>query len=95
MSLMGENEGIYNTFFGEVKGKKFLPWAFDDLAFWRYLGENFKEGGEVKTVKGSKKLKKRLIPHLYRNNWITERSSNLNKLYKKNKSIETYYEKTV
>lgn len=94
MSLMGEIEGTYKTFFGEVKGRKFLPWAFDDLAFWKYLEENFKEGGEVKTVKGSKEPNRRFIPHLYRNNWITERSANLNKLYEKNKNIEVYYEKT-
>jgi len=94
MSLMGENEGTYKTFFGEVKGSKFLPWSFDDLSFWKYLGENFKEEGEVKIVKGSKELKRRFIPHLYRNNWITKRSANLNKLYEKNKNIEVYYEKT-
>ncbi|MDQ7082940.1 MAG: hypothetical protein Q9N34_08345 [Aquificota bacterium] len=36
MSLMGENEGTFTTLMGEVKGRKFLPWAFD----WTWgLGE--------------------------------------------------------
>ncbi|AAC06711.1 2Fe-2S iron-sulfur cluster-binding protein [Aquifex aeolicus] len=95
MSLMGENEGTYKTFFGEVKGKKFLPWAFDDLAFWKYLGENFKEEKGLKVVKSSSNLRRRFEPHLYRNNWITQRSQNLSRLYEKNKDITVYYERSV
>lgn len=95
MSLMGEHEGTYLTFFGKVKVKKFLPWAFDDLGFWRYLGENFTEEGELKVIRLDEPLKRRFMPHLYRNNWITARSENLKKLYEKNKDIEVYYERVV
>ncbi len=41
MALMGETEGTFTTLFGEVRGKKFLPWAFDDITFWKYLEESF------------------------------------------------------
>ncbi len=95
MSLMGENEGTYRTFFGEVKGKKFLPWAFDDIAFWRYLGENFKNDGKLKVERSDNLPARKFSPHLYRNNWITQRSTNLSKLYEKNKDIEVYYERAL
>ena len=95
MSLMGEHEGSYLTFFGEVKVRKFLPWAFDDVGFWKYLGENFTEEGELQVIRSYEPLKRRFMPHLYRNNWITARSANLSKLYEKNKDIEVYYEKAV
>ncbi len=95
MSLMGEHDGTYLTFFGEVKVRKFLPWAFDDVSFWKYLGENFTEEGELNISRSEEVPKRRFIPHLYRNNWITARSSNLSKLYEKNKDIEAYYEKAV
>ena len=95
MSLMGEHDGTYLTFFGEVKVRKFLPWAFDDVGFWRYLGENFAEEGEAKVIRSYEPLTRRFQPHLYRNNWITARSKNLSKLYEKNKDIEVYYERAV
>ena len=95
MSLMGEHEGTYLTFFGEVKGKKFLPWAFDDIGFWRYLGEGFSEEGKLQVIRSHEPLKRRFQPHLYRNNWITARSTNLAKLYEKNKNVEVYYEKSL
>ncbi len=95
MSLMGESEGTYLTFFGEVRTRKFLPWAFDDVSFWRYLGENFGAEGELKVIRSYEPLRRKIEPHLYRNNWITERSNNLRKLYEKNKNVQVYYEKTV
>ena len=95
MSLIGESEGTYITFFGEKKGRKFLPWAFDDVEFWKYLGENFTEEGEFKVSRSEKRPERKFEVHLYRNNWITQRSKNLSKLYEKNKDIETYYEKAV
>ena len=95
MSLMGEHEGTYITFFGEVKVRKFLPWAFDDVEFWKYLGENFKEEGEFNVARSESIPRRRFYPHLYRNNWITMRSSNLTKLYEKNKDIEMYYERVL
>ncbi|NPA32913.1 MAG: 2Fe-2S iron-sulfur cluster binding domain-containing protein [Aquificae bacterium] len=83
MSLMGENEGTYVTFFGKKRGKRFLPWAFDDIGFWAYVCEGVPEGGQVKRVKG-KNPKRRFFPHLYRNSWVSERSRNLSVLYEKN-----------
>ncbi len=84
MSLMGENEGTYTTLFGEVKGKKFLPWAFDDIRFWNNLKESFTEVKEVKVIKGKGETPLKPKVHIYRNNWITARSMNLTGLYKKN-----------
>ncbi len=91
MALMGETEGTFTTLFGEVKGRKFLPWAFDDIAFWKNLEESFvgKEG-EVKVLKGETVPLRKPEIHLYRNSWITLRSENLTKLYEKNAQVSEY-----
>ena len=84
MSLMGENEGTYDTLMGEVRGRRFLPWAFDDLLLWRSVAERVTGSKGVRKAEGGKELKLRSEVHLYRSNWITERSENLTKLYEKN-----------
>ncbi len=91
MALMGETEGTFTTLFGEVKGKKFLPWAFDDISFWKYLEENLSgREGEIKIVKGNSTPPLRPEVHIYRNGWITKRSENLSKLYEKNREVSEY-----
>ncbi len=84
MSLMGESEGTFSTLFGDVKGRKFLPWAFDDIAFWRTLAESLPQEGEVKILRRYAEPPLKPEVHLYRSNWITLRSENLTKLYEKN-----------
>ena len=90
MSLMGENEGTFTTLMGEVKGRKFLPWAFDDMSFWENLAQSLTGEGEVKVLRGETLPPKKPEVHLYRNNWITARSENLTKLYEKNVSVSEY-----
>ena len=91
MALMGETEGTFTTLFGEVKGKRFLPWAFNDIAFWRHLEDSFAgKEGEVKVLRGYSFPPLKPEIHLYRNGWITKRSENLTKLYEKNKEVSEY-----
>ncbi len=91
MALMGESDGSFTTLLGEVKGRKVLPWSFDDIAFWRKLEENFRfREGDVKTLRGKGITPKRPEIHLYRNSWVTERSKNLSRLYEKNVEIKEY-----
>ncbi len=85
MALMGESEGTYTTLSGDVKGRRFLPWSFDDISFWRNLSELLSgEGGRIKTLKGETCPPGKPLAHLYRSNWITSRSENLSRLYEKN-----------
>ncbi len=91
MALMGESDGSFTTLFGEVRGRRFLPWAFDDITLWRYLEESFSgKEGEVRVLKGSSAPPLRPEIHLYRNSWITSRSENLTKLYEKNREVSEY-----
>jgi len=91
MTLLGEKEGTFLTMFGERKVKAFLPWAFSDTEFWKSLADSFEGEREVKVVRGGKAPQRIFKVHLYRNSWILERSSNLSKLYEKNKDLENYY----
>ncbi|MDQ7038310.1 MAG: 2Fe-2S iron-sulfur cluster-binding protein [Aquificota bacterium] len=84
MSLMGETEGTYETLMGEVRGRKFLPWAFDDISFWRKVRDLLDGKAGIKRVLNGKAPAGRVEVHLYRSNWITARSENLTKLYEKN-----------
>ncbi|NPA41987.1 MAG: 2Fe-2S iron-sulfur cluster binding domain-containing protein [Aquificae bacterium] len=91
MALMGESNGTFTTLFGEVKGRKFLPWAFDDISFWNNLADAFRDKeGEVKVLRGNTYPPKKPQVHIYRNSWITSRSENLTKLYEKNKLVSEY-----
>lgn len=91
MALMGETEGTFTILFGEVKGRKFLPWSFDDISFWKNLEESFEgKEGEIKVLKGETYPPQKPELHLYRNNWITSRSENLTKLYEKNREVSEY-----
>ncbi len=84
MSLMGESNGTYTTLMGEIKGKSFLPWAFDDISFWKNLRELVKGDAGIPVLREeSSELHKEKI-HIYRSNWIMDRSENLKKLLDKN-----------
>ncbi|SNZ13655.1 2Fe-2S iron-sulfur cluster-binding protein [Hydrogenobacter hydrogenophilus] len=84
MELYGEMDGTYHTLMGLKKGKRFLPWSFNSTAFFSDLLENLpKVNKGIKVIKGECITPKRLV-HLYKSNWITDRSENLKKLYEKN-----------
>ena len=84
MPLMGESEGTYTTLMGKTKVRKFLPWAFDDRIFWETLKDNLKDSSDIPVLKSEgASLSKREI-HIYRSNWIMDRSENLAKLFSKN-----------
>jgi len=91
LSLMGETEGSFTTLFGEVRGRRFLPWSFDDISFWKELEKSL---GELR--RGIKKIRVDNPPprkpqvHLYRNSWITARSENLSRLYEKNAGVSEF-----
>ncbi len=84
MSLMGENEGSYTTLMGEVKGNSFLPWAFDDVSFWINLANMLKAETEIPVLRSNAKSPSKREIHIYRSNWIMDRSENLGKLLSKN-----------
>ncbi|MEZ0361161.1 MAG: 2Fe-2S iron-sulfur cluster-binding protein [Hydrogenobacter sp.] len=89
MCLYGEVEGNYYTIMGVRKSKRFLPWAFKEEDFYKDILENMpKEKRGVKVLKGYNPHTKRNV-HLYRSNWITQRSENLTRLYEKNAYLET------
>lgn len=89
MALVGETEGTFSSLLGEVKGKRCLPWAFDDVSFWRHLEESLGRGkGEVSVLRGDSLPPVRPEIHLYRSSWINRRSENLTLLYEKNRSKE-------
>ncbi len=90
MALMGETEGTYETLMGEVRGKKFLPWAFDEIGFWKRVADLMEGDIGVKRVRKDRTPQGRIEVHLYRSNWITERSENLTRLYEKNLQVTEY-----
>ena len=87
MALMGETEGTYETLMGKVKGRKFLPWAFDDIGFWQKVMGLLEGKAGIKRAMNGKDPGGRVEVHLYRSNWITVRSENLTRLYEKNLQI--------
>jgi len=84
MSLFGESEGSYETFMGRVKGRKVLPWSFDDTVFWSHLMEAVSGNGEVQRIRGDRRVLRKPEIHIYGGSWILRRSENLNRLYEKN-----------
>jgi len=85
MALFGESEGTFTTLMGEVKGRKFLPWAFDDISLWKNLAASLRNAERgIKVLREDTYPPKKPETHIYRNNWITARSENLAKLYEKN-----------
>ncbi len=91
LPLLGETEGTFVTLLGEVKGKRFLPWSFDAISFWKNLADSLKsEESSIKQIRINNFPPKKPKIHLYRNSWITKRSENLSLLFKKNMHINTY-----
>ncbi len=91
MALMGETDGSFTTLFGEVKGRRFLPWSFDDVSFWKELRKCFgNDEGEIRRIRIDNRPPVKPEVHLYRNSWITAKSANLSKLYEKNVGVREY-----
>ncbi|MCS7196553.1 MAG: 2Fe-2S iron-sulfur cluster-binding protein [Aquificaceae bacterium] len=88
LDLMGELEGTYSTLMGELRAKRFLPGSFNHTEFLRSLLEYLPEGDKKPTSVLSVNREMPREVHLYRSNWITERSENLRKLYEKNRMVE-------
>ncbi len=91
MALMGETPGSFTTLLGEVRGRSFLPWSFDDLSFWRKLRESFGETRRgIRRIRVENPTPLKPEVHLYRNSWITARSENLTRLFEKNAGVREY-----
>ena len=90
MSLMGETEGTYETLMGEVRGKRFLPWSFDDIGFWERVVNQVSGEAGVKVLRNGSVPEGSLEIDLYRSNWITARSENLSRLHEKNSQVTEY-----
>ncbi|NPB07114.1 MAG: 2Fe-2S iron-sulfur cluster binding domain-containing protein [Aquificae bacterium] len=82
-NLLGEQEGTFLTCGGPAELKPVLPWAFDELSFWRSVleeAEERKEKPERLPYRGGVARR----AYLYAYGWIAERSVNLKKLARKN-----------
>ncbi len=83
MNLYGETEGSFQTLLGPKKSRKFLPWSFDDVGLHDEILKTLSEEKGIKVISG-KNPEINFVVHLYRSNWITQRSENLRALYEKN-----------
>ena len=87
MNLYGETDGSFYTLKGLRSSKRFLPWSFDESSFYEELLKSLpQEFKEVKVLRGKNPTLRRHL-HIYRSNWITDRSENLTKLYEKNAKV--------
>ncbi|MFN3814098.1 MAG: 2Fe-2S iron-sulfur cluster-binding protein [Aquificaceae bacterium] len=83
-SLYGETEGSFQTLLGQKKGRRFLSWSFDDIDFHKQVLKNLPEEEKGIRVLRGKNPEINFAVHLYKSNWITQRSENLRALYEKN-----------
>ncbi len=89
MSLFGETNSSLTSLMGKVELRGFLPWRFTEEGFYQDLLSSVPaREKDVPVLKGEGAYQKPEL-HLYRSNWITRRSENLNRLYEKQVSLKT------